>query len=105
MKPREPEERQPKVVHDEPHPDGRDARGTLVATPFDEGFRRAIKSRWSHGVRWWDREEEVWWVAAGREDEVEELVLEHYGHAKVVDPDGGERYRDPSGDYRQGGLF
>lgn len=98
---------QPTVVHDEPCPEpGKEyRRGTLVETPYDSGFVGELKARWRHGERYWCPDAEIWWVEAGYEEEIEELVLEHFGHAKVVDADGSERYRDPSGDYEQGGIF
>lgn len=97
---------QPVVVHDEPCPEqAADQRGTRVETPFDQAFVDAIKARWRHGERTWAGGEEVWWVVAGNEEEVEELVIEHFGGCRVVHADGSETLRDRTGDYDQGALF
>lgn len=97
---------QPQVVHDEPSPErASDQRGTRVDTPFDQAFIDELKDRWPHGWRLWDDASETWWVAAGNEQEVEELVIEHFGGCRVVHPDGSETLRDQSGDYEQAGFF
>jgi len=97
---------QPTVVHAESCPVfGDDRRGTVLDTPFNRAFVHALKGRWSYGQRYWVPEEEIWWIEAGDEDEVEELVIEHFGGAVVVHEDGSETLRDCTGDYEQGGLF
>lgn len=97
---------QPHVVHDEPSPEPDDERrGTLMDTPYDSGFVGEIKARWKHGERYWNPDEECWWVVAGHEEACEDLVIEHFGGARVVYEDGSEKLRDRSGDYEQGGLF
>lgn len=97
---------QPQVVHDEPSPErASDQRGTRVDTPFDQAFIDELKGRWPHGERLWDDESETWFVAAGHEEAVEELVIEHFGGCRVVHPDGSETLRDRSGDYEQTGFF
>lgn len=97
---------QPTVVHDEPCPEpGDDRRGTRVETPYSTAFVETIKNRWSHGTRYWAPDEEVWWIAEGHEEAVEELVIEHFGGCRVVDEDGNEMLRDQSGDYEQKGFF
>lgn len=97
---------QPQVVHDEPNPEPHsEERGTVVDTPFDQGFIDELKDRWSHGERYWSEAEEVWWIMPGNEETVEELVIEHFGGVRVVHADGSETLRDQSGDYEQTGLF
>lgn len=97
---------QPHVVHDEPSPEPDDERrGTRLETPYDSDFVAEIKDGWPHGERLWDPDEEVWWVHAGSEAEVENMVIRHFGGARVVHEDGSEKLRDKSGDYEQGGLF
>lgn len=97
---------QPHVVHDEPSPEPDDERrGTLMDTPFNRAFVDALKEEWRHGERYWSPTEETWWVVAGNEEACEELVISHFGGARVVYEDGSEKLRDRSGDYEQGGLF
>lgn len=97
---------QPTVVHAEPSPEpGDERRGTILDTPYDSVLVAAIKARWKHGQRYWDPDSETWWIQAGHEEACEDLVIEHFGGARVVYEDGSEKLRDLSGDYEQGGFF
>lgn len=94
---------QPTLVHGEPSPED-DRTGCVVRTPYKPEFVEELKDTFRHGVRLWNPDE-GWWVEEGHESEVEELIVFHYGHVRVVDEAGNERYRDASGEYAQGGLW
>lgn len=99
-------ERQPTVEYGCHAPrDGDDRTGTLIRTPYDADFVDAIKGTWRHGTRLWSPEDECWWVEAGAEDEVTDLVEHHYGSVRIIHEDGGEEIRDAGGTFEQRGFF
>jgi len=96
----------PVIQREQTGPDGR--VGLLVRTEYLYDFAEALKQEFPRRDRLWSQEQEAWWVAVEHLDRVQQLCIEYFNAARVIDGDGvteEELVRDGQGISRQERLF